>query len=340
MIDVTALGELLIDFTPAGRSQQGNPLFEQNPGGAPANVLAAVTRLGKKAALISAVGSDQFGRALTEVIEGLGIDPSGIQVKEDAFTTLAFVHLNAAGDRSFSFARKPGADQCIETDAIDHALIDRCRIFHFGSVSLSAEPACSTTLDAARYAFEHGKLVSYDPNWRPTLWNSTEQGIAGMKLGLPYTNILKLSEEELELLSGTADPEEGTKKLFCGAMKLIVVRSGRVTVFTAAAAKRAHIRPIRQRLSTQPEQATPSGGRCSAAFLISRPAWKGTARPLPTRSISQMRPARFAPPGAAPSRLSPQTNRLPRCVFSPRFLKKSLGKKLSGFLKKSLGKKL
>ena len=104
MIDVTALGELLIDFTPAGRSQQGNPLFEQNPGGAPANVLAAVTRLGKKAALISAVGSDQFGRALTEVIEGLGIDPSGIQVKEDAFTTLAFVHLNAAGDRSFSFA--------------------------------------------------------------------------------------------------------------------------------------------------------------------------------------------------------------------------------------------
>ena len=226
MIDVTALGELLIDFTPAGRSQQGNPLFEQNPGGAPANVLAAVTRLGKKAALISAVGSDQFGRALTEVIEGLGIDPSGIPVKEDAFTTLAFVHLNAAGDRSFSFARKPGADQCIETDAIDHALIDRCRIFHFGSVSLSAEPACSTTLDAARYAFEHGKLVSYDPNWRPTLWNSTEQGIAGMKLGLPYTNILKLSEEELELLSGTADPEEGTKKLFCGAMKLIVVTLG------------------------------------------------------------------------------------------------------------------
>lgn len=147
-------------------------------------------------------------------------------MKEDAFTTLAFVHLNAAGDRSFSFARKPGADQCIETDAIDHALIDRCRIFHFGSVSLSAEPACSTTLDAARYAFEHGKLVSYDPNWRPALWNSTEQGIAGMKLGLPYTNILKLSEEELELLSGTADPEEGTKKLFCGAMKLIVVTLG------------------------------------------------------------------------------------------------------------------
>ena len=230
MIDVTALGELLIDFTPAGRSQQGNPLFEQNPGGAPANVLAAVTRLGKKAALISAVGSDQFGRALTEVIEGLGIDPSGIQVKEDAFTTLAFVHLNAAGDRSFSFARKPGADQCIETDAIDHALIDRCRIFHFGSVSLSAEPACSTTLDAARYAFEHGKLVSYDPNWRPALWNSTEQGIAGMKLGLPYTNILKLSEEELPLLTGRDDLDAGARLLaFGGTERSIIAGSHPVT---------------------------------------------------------------------------------------------------------------
>ncbi|MCR2026849.1 carbohydrate kinase family protein [Anaerotruncus colihominis] len=226
MIDVTALGELLIDFTPAGRSQQGNNLFEQNPGGAPANVLTAVTRLGKKAAFISAVGNDQFGRALIEVVDSLGIDTSGIQVKEDAFTTLAFVHLNESGDRSFSFARKPGADQCIEAGKIDYSLIDRCRIFHFGSVALSDEPARSATLSAARYAFEHGKLVSYDPNWRPVLWNSTAQGIAGMKLGLPYTNVLKLSEEELELLSGTTDLEQGTKKLFCGAMKLIVVTLG------------------------------------------------------------------------------------------------------------------
>lgn len=226
MIDVTALGELLIDFTPAGRSEQGNPLFEQNPGGAPANVLTAVTRLGKRAALISAVGHDQFGRALTEVVNGLGIDSSGIQVTEDAFTTLAFVHLNEAGDRSFSFARRPGADQRIETGKIDHALLDGCRIFHFGSLSLSDEPSRCAALFAARYASEHGKLVSYDPNWRPALWDSAEQGIAGMKLGLPYANILKLSEEELNLLSGTADLERGTEALFCGAMKLIVVTRG------------------------------------------------------------------------------------------------------------------
>ena len=227
MFDVTALGEVLIDFTAYGANPDtGMELFERNPGGAPANVAAAVSRLSGRAAFIGKVGADMHGTFLKDTLRQIGVDTRGVSADDRAFTTLAFVHLNAAGDRSFSFARKPGADQCIETDAIDHALIDRCRIFHFGSVSLSAEPACSTTLDAARYAFEHGKLVSYDPNWRPALWNSTEQGIDGMKLGLPYTNILKLSEEELELLSGTADPEEGTKKLFCGAMKLIVVTLG------------------------------------------------------------------------------------------------------------------
>ena len=213
MIDVTALGELLIDFTPAGRSQQGNPLFEQNPGGAPANVLAAVTRLGKKAALISAVGSDQFGRALTEVIEGLGIDPSGIQVKEDAFTTLAFVHLNAAGDRSFSFARKPGADTRLSFEEIDLTMIDEASVFHFGTLSLTDDPVRTATKKCVEYAKEHGKLITFDPNLRLPLWETTEAAKEQILWGLAHADVVKISDEEVEFLWGITDEKEAAKKL-------------------------------------------------------------------------------------------------------------------------------
>lgn len=233
MIDVVALGELLIDFTPAGKSKRGNLLFEQNPGGAPANVLTAIVRQGGSGALISAVGDDEFGHYLHSVIQKEGVCTRGLQFTHDAATTLAFVRLSKTGDRTFSFCRKPGADQKIKKELFDLSLIDQCKIFHFGSLSLSDEPSRSSTIYAAEYAKEKGKLISYDPNWRPPLWENKESGLTGMKLGLPYADILKLSEEELSLLSGNSDLFEGTKALSeqYQNLRLIVVTLGSAGCF-------------------------------------------------------------------------------------------------------------
>ena len=151
-MDVTVLGELLIDFTPAGNSKRGNPLFERNAGGAVANVAAAVSRLGKKSAFIGKVGKDAFGSYLKDVLSENGVDVSGLRMTDEAFTTLAFVHLNNLGDRSFSFARKPGADTLLSPEEVDASLLESTRIFHFGSLSLTDEPARDATLSAVRTA--------------------------------------------------------------------------------------------------------------------------------------------------------------------------------------------
>lgn len=225
MAYITALGELLIDFTPAGLSQNNNRLFEQNPGGAPANVLTAVVKQGGKGALISCVGNDAFGHELFETISELGIGTQGIQFTDEAATTLAFVTLSESGDRSFSFFRNPGADQKIKKENLNTRQIDSCQIFHFGSLSLSDEPSRSAALFAADYAQKEGKIVSYDPNWRAPLWKSQQAGIEGMKLGLKYANILKLSSEELNLLSDTNDLEAGTdflKRQYPSIMLIVV----------------------------------------------------------------------------------------------------------------------
>ncbi|MGI6004422.1 MAG: carbohydrate kinase family protein [Christensenellales bacterium] len=223
MYDVTAIGEVLIDFTPAGTSQNGNLLFEQNPGGAPTNCLAAVVRCGGKAALISAVGKDQFGVFLKEVVQSAGIEDGGIQFTDEACTTLAFVTLSASGERNFSFCRKPGADQRISAEKIDKTLIENCKIFHYGSLSLSDEPARSAVFEAVRRAQHMGKLVSYDPNWRPPLWSSREEGVYWMKQGIGYADVLKVSDEELALLSGFSDPALGTAALMDAYPRLRLV---------------------------------------------------------------------------------------------------------------------
>ena len=226
--DVTALGELLIDFTPAGESAKGNKLFEQNPGGAPANVLTAVTRQGGRGSIISSVGNDSFGTYLRHVMENARICIDGLQVTKEAATTLAFVSLNESGERSFSFCRKPGADQKIKKEKMDFSLIDDCTIFHFGSLSLSDEPSRSAAIYSAKYAKDKGKIVSYDPNWRPLLWNSLDEGIQGMKLGLPLTDVLKLSEDEMFILSGEKNLLKGTLllKQQYSNLKLIIVTLG------------------------------------------------------------------------------------------------------------------
>ena len=226
MLDVTALGELLIDFTPAGNSISGNVLFERNPGGAPPNVLTAISRLGGKCAFVGKVGDDQFGHYLRDVLLENGIEIRGLKFSDSANTTLAFVHLDEKGDRSFSFYRKPGADTMLSVADIDMNLIDDSRIFHFGSLSMTDEPARTATLKAVEYAKQKGRIISYDPNWRPPLWVSEAAAKEGMLLGLGYADILKISETELEFLTGTADLDMGSGILSDMGIKIILVTLG------------------------------------------------------------------------------------------------------------------
>ncbi|KNY26866.1 PfkB family carbohydrate kinase [Pseudobacteroides cellulosolvens] len=214
MFDVTALGELLIDFTPAGLSEQGNICFERNPGGAPANVLACISRLGGKTAFIGKVGKDMFGDYLAETLKGYGIDVSGLMFSGDANTTLAFVQLNEAGDRSFSFYRNPGADTTLDKNELSYELIENSKVFHFGSLSLTDEPARSATIAALEYAREKGVIISYDPNLRPALWKSMEHALQEIGFGLEFCRLLKISEEELEFITGMGDLHNGSLELY------------------------------------------------------------------------------------------------------------------------------
>jgi fructokinase len=213
MFDVTALGEVLIDFTPSGHSEKGHVLFETNPGGAPANVLVALSRLNKKTAFIGKVGHDQFGLILKGVLEDQKIDTSNLLFSETVNTTLAFVHLDEKGDRSFSFYRNPGADIMLEKNEIDEDTIKQSRIFHFGSLSLTNEPAATATFTALEYAKKHNVTISYDPNLRTPLWRSLDEAKRQILKGFEYADIVKISEEELEFLTGYRDVIKGTEVL-------------------------------------------------------------------------------------------------------------------------------
>lgn len=212
-VDVIALGELLIDFTPHGVSDQGQPLFGRNPGGAPANVLAALAKLGCSTAFVGAVGDDAFGRYLSGVLLQSGINVEGLIFSPEARTTLAFVHLDAGGDRSFSFYRQPGADHMLRCEDVNREQIDAAKIFHFGSISMTHEPSRTATLETAAYAKSKGLLVSYDPNLRLPLWENETQAKERILEGLQYADVVKLSEEELQFLTGCGEPELGTRRL-------------------------------------------------------------------------------------------------------------------------------
>lgn len=224
--DVVALGEILIDFTPCGKSEAGQRLFEQNPGGAPANVLAALSKFGRKTAFIGKVGKDMHGSFLKEVLVENEISTEGLVEGEDAFTTLAFVALSDSGERSFSFARKPGADTCLTEDEVKKELIKESKVFHIGSLSLSAEPVKSTTLRALELAKEAGCMISYDPNYRAPLWESQEDAIREMRSVIPFVDVMKLSDEETELLTGIAEPEGAAKKLLEQGVSIVAVTLG------------------------------------------------------------------------------------------------------------------
>ena len=191
--DVVALGELLVDFTQNGKSDQGNPLFEANPGGAPANVLAMLRKLGKKCAFIGRVGSDSFGTMLAKTVEEAGIDIRGLSRDPEIPTTLALVHTFANGDRDFSFYRKPGADIRLSKEDLDRGLLQNCRIFHFGTLSLTDEPCRTATRKAVHLAREAGALISFDPNLRPPLWPDEESARREISWGLDQCDILKIA---------------------------------------------------------------------------------------------------------------------------------------------------
>jgi fructokinase len=226
MFDLIALGELLIDFTPSGMSEAGNHRFEQNPGGAPANVLAAMAKLGKKGAFIGMVGNDQFGSFLKDILTKNGIDITGLKFSKNVNTTLAFVHLDSSGDRSFSFYRNPGADMMLSPADLDYDLIKNSKIFHFGSISMTDEPSRSATLAAIKFAKENGLLISYDPNYRPPLWKGWEQAKINIKSVLSFTDVLKVSESELELITGTSDLVKGSVILYDLGISVILVTLG------------------------------------------------------------------------------------------------------------------
>lgn len=211
--DVVALGELLVDFTQNGVSEQGNLLFEANPGGAPANVLAMLRKLGKRCAFIGKVGKDSFGDMLAKTVEEAGIDIRGLRRDADIPTTLAVVHTFPGGDRDFSFYRKPGADIMLRADELDETLLKDCRIFHFGTLSLTDEPCKSATVKAYELAKEAGALISFDPNLRPPLWKSEDDAKAAIEWGLQRCDILKISDNEIEFMTGETDFDKGAANL-------------------------------------------------------------------------------------------------------------------------------
>ena len=211
--DVVALGELLIDFTENGLSGQGNPLLEANPGGAPCNVLAMLNKLGKKTAFIGKVGNDQFGKMLTEVVEESGTDVSALAMDDQVHTTLAFVHTFPDGDREFSFYRNPGADMMLTKEEVDPELIKKARIFHFGTLSSTHAGVREATRYAIDVAKENGLLVSFDPNLREPLWDSLDQAKEEILYGMSKCDILKISDNEMEFMTGTTDYNKGVEML-------------------------------------------------------------------------------------------------------------------------------
>lgn len=202
MLDVAALGELLIDFTCLSADADGYPTMAAHPGGAPANFLAALAKYGAKTALLGKVGDDTFGRLLLETLRRAGIETRGMIAAPDVFTTLAFVTLDARGEREFAFARKPGADTCLSFSEIDLSLIDEAKVFHFGTLSLTDEPSRSATRQAVAYARSRGKMITYDPNLRLPLWKSPAEAKEQLLWGLGQADVVKISEGEVHFLFG------------------------------------------------------------------------------------------------------------------------------------------
>lgn len=226
MLDIVGFGELLIDFTPAGKSGAGNELFECNPGGSVANFCVAARKQGCQAAFMGQVGADMFGRLLEKTMQSYDVDTRSLVSTDEFMTTLAFVHLFENGDRDFSFYRKNGADANIKPEAIRFEVLDETRALHFASLTLVNETCTHTTKEVVSYAKSRGKLITYDPNWRPSLWDSAEDCKKGMLEGFKYADIAKVSEEELEYVTGISDQKAASHTLLDMGVGLVVVTMG------------------------------------------------------------------------------------------------------------------
>lgn len=223
MYDVTALGELLIDFTDSGTSPAGQKVFERNPGGAPANVLVALQRLGHSTAFVGKVGCDMHGAFLRQTLEENDVDCSGLASDPDYFTTLASVALDPTGERTFSFARKPGADTQLRADEPNRDVLQNTRGLHVGSLSLTDEPARSATLEALRIARDAGAILSHDPNYRASLWPSAEVAAQQMRSVVGMMDLVKISAEETTLLTDESDPNKAARKILAQGPRVVVV---------------------------------------------------------------------------------------------------------------------
>ena len=230
-MDILTIGEVLIDLTQTGKDARGIPQFAANPGGAPANLAVAAARLGAQTAFIGKVGADAFGRYLKEVLAENKVDVSG----------MAVVSVDAAGERDFSFYRSANADVMLCKEDISDEALKAAKIVHFGSVSLTADPSRTATLDATARAKKLGAVITYDPNYRANLWKNKEDAIAQMKAPLPLVDILKVSDEELPLLTGTTDCESGTAQLAQNGIRLIFVTLGANGVFYRFGEKTGHV---------------------------------------------------------------------------------------------------
>lgn len=211
--DVIAIGELLMDFTTVGLSAQGNEIFEACPGGAPSNVLSILNKIGMKTGFIGKVGADQFGVLLRGVLNELGIDTSNLATDPEVNTTLAFVHTSPGGERDFSFYRNPGADMMLSADDIDPDYVTSGRALHFGTLSMTHETVRNATLKALEIAKEAKMLISFDPNLRPPLWKDLNNAKAQIEKGLEYCDVLKISDNEVEFLTGETDYDKGIAKI-------------------------------------------------------------------------------------------------------------------------------
>ncbi|MBO5837226.1 MAG: carbohydrate kinase [Oscillospiraceae bacterium] len=242
MTDITAVGEILIDLTQSGVNELGVPEFAANPGGAPANLAVAAARLGAKTAFIGKVGADSFGTLLRNTLTENTVDVSGLCVDTNNPTTLAVVSLDSTGERSFSFYRNPSADVNLQ---IEDIRLVSTKFLHFGSVSLTTEPARSATLYAVKTAKEQGAVISYDPNYRPSLWESEATAIAQMRAPLSMVDVLKVSDEELLLLTGTTDLEAGSKQLADMGISLILITLGADGAFYRFQGHTGHISGVK-----------------------------------------------------------------------------------------------
>ena len=225
--DITVFGEILIDFTSQRLNEDGQMLYARNPGGAPANVAVASGRLGAHTAFMGKAGEDMHGEFLRSVLQKENVDTRGMLLDKNYFTTLAFVEVNESGERTFSFARKPGADTQIQKEELDVDILDQTNIFHIGSLSLTDQPARDTTFYAVKRAKNKGSIISYDPNYRASLWENEEIAKEHMRSLIPYVDIMKISDEETELLSGYKKVPEAAEELYRQGVKIVAITLGR-----------------------------------------------------------------------------------------------------------------